>query len=179
MSIRMGPFGWILESTKPRRLRCRSLTLLVQLVANLPRNNDWYRACVRLLAFWGSWVRTLSTILLTIMMGLPMASPLFALGEKALPACCRREGKHRCMHAAGSVIKSGSTPFLSSALTKCPNYPKALTVTAHSRVGLIAAAAVFAAVVSHPAIPPQTVCNCRISAARAHQKRGPPPSTFC
>jgi hypothetical protein len=35
-------------------------TLLLQLAANLPRNNDWYGACVRLLAFWGSGEDALS-----------------------------------------------------------------------------------------------------------------------
>ena len=174
MSIRMRPFGWILESTKPRRLRCRSLTLLVQLVANLPRNNDWYRACVRLLAFWGSWVRTLSAILLTIVMGLPMAAPLFASGETALPACCRRNGEHHCMGKSMPQIDVGTAPAVSAAQTKCPQFPKMLGVSSHNQLGLSTSTAVFAGVVSHPALSPQTLSNYRVSMLRSHQKRGPP-----
>jgi len=154
----------------------RARALLFQLVPNLPCNNDRYRACVRLLAMWGSWVRTLSAILLTIAMGLPMAAPLFASGETALPICCRRNGKHHCMAKMSHAMDLGTTPTVSLPQTKCPQFPKMLGVTSHGRLGFSTSTAVFAGIVSHPALSPQTQSNYRVSLLRSHQKRGPPPS---
>ena len=148
--------------------------MFLQTGANLSCNNDGYGACVRLLAFWGSWVRTLSAILLTIVMGLPMAAPLFASGEKSLPACCRRDGKHRCMGKSMLQMDVGTSPAISSAQTMCPHFPKVLAVNSHSQLGLYTSTAVFAGIVSHPALSPQTQSNYRVSLLRSHQKRGPP-----
>jgi len=119
-------------------------------------------------------VRTLSAILLTIVMGLPMAAPLFASGENALPACCRRDGKHHCMGKMSPAIEVGTADVVSAAQTKCPQFPKMLGVSSHSQLGLNTSTAVFAGIVSHPALSPQTQSNYRVSLLRSHQKRGPP-----
>jgi hypothetical protein len=139
--------------------------------------NDRHGACVRLLASWGSWMRTLSAILLTAVMGLPMAMPLFASGETALPVCCRRDGKHHCMGKTSTQIDVGAVPAVSGAQTNCPQFPKVLGVTSHSQLGLSTSTAVFAGIISHPALSPQTQSNYRVSLLRSHQKRGPPPSS--
>jgi hypothetical protein len=107
-------------------------------------------------------------------MGLPMAMPLFASGEPALPACCRRDGKHHCMGKISPAIDLGTAPLLSAAQTNCPRFPKMLTVNSHSQLGLSTSTAVFAEIVSHPALSPQTLSNYRVSLLRSHQKRGPP-----
>ena len=148
--------------------------LVLELAANLICSKDQVGTRVRLLAFWGSWVRTLSAILLTIVMGLPMAMPLFASGETALPACCRRDGKHHCMGKSMLQMDIGTTPAVSAAQSKCPQFPKMLGVSSHSQLGLSTSTAVFAGIVSHPALSPQTLSNYRVSLLRSHQKRGPP-----
>ena len=149
-------------------------TLFLRPVVNFSCNNAGNVACVRLLALWASWVKTLSAILLTIAMGLPMAAPLFASTENALPACCRRDGKHHCMGKSMLQMDSGTSPAISSAQTKCPQFPKMLGVTSHGQLGLSTSTAIFAGIVSHPALSPQTLSNCRVSLLRSHQKRGPP-----
>jgi len=109
-------------------------------------------------------------------MGLPMAAPLFASGEMALPACCRRDGKHHCMGKTNAQIDVGAVPAVSGAQTKCPQFPKMLGVSSHNQLGLSTSSAVFAGIVSHPALSPQTLSNYRVSMLRSHQKRGPPQS---
>jgi len=148
--------------------------LVLELVAILICSKVQVGTYVRLLAIRGSWVRTLSAILLTIAMGLPMAAPLFASTENALPACCRRDGKHHCMGKSMFQMDVGTSPAISSAQTKCPHFPTILAVNRHSQLGLTTSTAVFAGIVSHPALSPQTQSNYRVSLARSHQKRGPP-----
>jgi hypothetical protein len=109
-------------------------------------------------------------------MGFPMTAPLFASAEKALPACCRRDGKHHCIGKTSAQIDVGSVPAVSGARTNCPQFPKMLGVTSHGQFGLSTSTAVFAEIVSHPALSPQTQSNYRVSLLRSHQKRGPPPS---
>lgn len=126
----------------------------------------------------GIWVRTLSAIVLSILMGLPIAAPLFASSEPTLPACCRRNGKHHCMKPAGPAKESGSAPSISRTGMKCPQFPEMIGVTVHGQLGLCTSAAVFAEIISHPAVSPQTVSNYRVSLVRSHQKRGPPTSSL-
>jgi hypothetical protein len=117
-------------------------------------------------------VRTLSAIALSILMGLPIAAPLLASGEPTLTACCRREGKHHCMKRSDPRIEGGSAPSISR--TKCPQFPLTMGGTVHDQIGLGASAAVFAEIISHPAVSPQTLSNYRVSLVHSHQKRGPP-----
>jgi len=135
-----------------------------------------FRATVLDFSHSGVWVRTLSAILLTITMGLPMAGPLFASGESSVPACCRRSGKHQCMQMMLSSAGAGSQsmPAFSGAGMKCPLLPRVMASSSHRQVGLSTSAAVFAEIVSHPAVSPQSQCNYRVSLGRSHHKRGPP-----
>jgi len=52
--------------------------------------------------------------------------------------------------------------------------PAAFTASVHTQAGLTISAAVYAGVVSHPALSPQAESNYRVSLVRSHQKRGPP-----
>jgi hypothetical protein len=110
---------------------------------------------------------------LSMVMILPIAAPLFASGEQTLPACCRRDGKHHCALSVDSTRESSSAPSISSTRTKCPQFPQTMGVTVH-QVGLGTSAAVFAEIISHPAVSPQALSNYRVSLVRSHQKRGPP-----
>ena len=109
-----------------------------------------------------------------IVMALPVTAPLFASGAPNVPACCRRNGKHHCMTSADSAIESGSAPSISRTQVRCPQFPQMIGPTVHGQIGLGVSAAVYAEIISHPAISPQTLSNYRVSLVRSHQKRGPP-----
>jgi hypothetical protein len=117
-------------------------------------------------------IRRTIAIVVVLFAGLPCAVPLFAAGaESTIAACCRRDGKHHCTKTA--VTSDSALPTISQDM-KCPMSPRAFTTPIHSHAGLATSAAVFAEVVSHPALSPQTLSNYRVSLMRSHQKRGPP-----
>ena len=119
-------------------------------------------------------MRTLSAIVLAILMGLPTAAPLLASGVPTLTACCRRDGKHHCNKRADLRIEGGVAPSISRSEAKCPQFLQMMGVTVHGQIGLGASAAALAEIISHPAVSPQTLSNYRVSLVRSHQKRGPP-----
>lgn len=117
--------------------------------------------------------RTLA-MLLVVGFSLPLIAPLFASthSEAALPACCRRDGKHHCMGAAAM----GSASSRDATVTeRCPYglvsgvalmLPHALA-SSHRKIE--------AAGVAGPlAIVREALAGYRISADRTRQKRGPP-----
>ena len=122
----------------------------------------------------------LLSILLLMVMGLPMASPLLALtgaADEHVLACCRRNGKHHCtaMTAmAGTSDASATQPQLRPRAEKCPLYPQASMAAAHDLATPPSSQAIFAALVSHPAGTEQTESRWRVSRYRSRQKRGPP-----
>src|ERR1700761_5747488 len=123
-------------------------------------------------------LRKLLSILLLVVFGFPVVSPLFALsttGATRLPACCRRDGKHHCTASAadrGNLTSHGTQ--LSAPAGKCPYSPPAVSLTPNQWVALPIGEAVFASLVSHPSGVAQTESMRRISRDRARQKRGPP-----
>lgn len=122
----------------------------------------------------------LLAILLVIVMGLPMASPLLALTASAddhLPACCRRNGKHHCMLAVGSHDASAETQMRAKA-EKCPMYPLASVAVPHDLATPPSSRTIVASLVSHPTGTAQTESKWRVSRYRSRQKRGPPASFF-
>ena len=66
-----------------------------------------------------------------------------------------------------------NTPSISE---RCPYGAKSVPSTSHPDWTLDTAQAVFAGVVAHPAVAPQTESKRRISADRSRHKRGPPAS---
>ncbi|HLI86374.1 MAG TPA: hypothetical protein VKV17_20870 [Bryobacteraceae bacterium] len=97
---------------------------------------------------------------------------LVAQAESDLPACCRRNGAHRCEMAGGA---GSGAPEYRTISQRCPAFPGAPAVPV---TGAAAPAkdsiAIFAALVSHPACQPQTAARGRVSFSRSRQKRGPP-----
>ena len=128
-------------------------------------------------------VRRLLASAIAFLIVLPAISPLFALIhsiDPTRPACCRRDGKHRCMLAemdssASSYTSQGALRWTRAAVSqRCPYGSRVLPGTAHRDWSLRVSEAIFAGVASHPAMAPQTESKRRISADRSRQKRGPP-----
>lgn len=66
-------------------------------------------------------------------------------------------------------------PSFQGPSDKCPYCPTAVVALIHGKTFMPAVAlAIFGALISHPAIAPQTESKFRISDNRSRQKRGPP-----
>lgn len=134
----------------------------------LPRTVHWCFNRCRL--------RRLLTILLLAIIGLPYATPLFALarGEDAsVPACCRRNGKHHCTGMA-SPANAGSEHHFRAPTDLCPMYSRGTVAVHHEVLAPPVGEAVFAELTSHPAGMAQVESRWRIARDRSRQKRGPP-----
>jgi hypothetical protein len=125
----------------------------------------------------------LLAILLLMVMGLPMASPLLALqasNDDHLPACCRRNGKHQCNGTAGvhGGIDTTAGAHMHALADKCPMYPQASVAAPHDVATPPLSRTIFASLVSHPTGTAQTESKWRVSRYRSRQKRGPPAGFF-
>ncbi len=104
---------------------------------------------------------------------LPLVSGFLGISEAeaSLPACCRRGGQHHCdlMGDPSSDNKSAI-----SIREKCPYSPAALSVVVLPSFAPPTSAAIFAEVMQHASVAPQTDARRRISFDRSRQKRGPP-----
>ena len=127
-------------------------------------------------------VRRLLAILLLAVFALPLCAPLFAAGgipDSALPACCRRNGKHHCMMslAARQMLLQHPRQFRTPE-QRCPFCPRAVLVLAHGQPFTPSPAqTVSVPVITHPAGRAQTLCRLRIARERTRHKRGPPSSS--
>ena len=119
-------------------------------------------------------LRRFHAVLLLALLSISLLSPALTAGfDSNLPACCRRDGKHKCsMAVAGGPMRPG-VGF--RANNKCPMYPGGGLAPASSSIAPIAPATSLTA----PAIR-QTArihFSQRILSTphtRAHPKRGPP-----
>lgn len=124
-------------------------------------------------------MRRASAISLLAAIGYALIVPLaFSDPDANLPACCRRNGAHHCaMSSVTTTIDEVSTPAFQAILQKCPAFPVS---TAARAAGAAASPerslAIFAGLISHPSIQPQTEARYRVSFSRSRQKRGPPDS---
>lgn len=124
-------------------------------------------------------LRKVLTLVLLVVFGLPLISPVFAAGadeDSGVPVCCRRSGSHQCMlsPAQRRALSSESGMELRKRGTPCPFRPQAMTA-AHSVWATPAmSSAIFADLVKHPTGTAQTESKKRISENRSRQKRGPP-----
>ena len=101
--------------------------------------------------------------------------PAFAVRtESVLPACCRKGGSHQCTMRSAQE-PANSEPSLHSVEQGCPFAHHSSTAAAHGYAcGPTTGESVYAGLIRHPAISPQTEANFRISYDRSRQKRGPP-----
>ena len=126
-------------------------------------------------------LRRLLAISLLAVLGLSFVSPLVGLGTKTgtdVPACCRRNGKHRCiMSIPDRGNLSDYAPVFSAPPENCPYHPVSVAIVHGDTFAPPTAQAVYAGLFAHPAIVAQTESKLRISLGRARQKRGPPLSS--
>ena len=125
--------------------------------------------------------RTLGFVL-TALLSYPLIAPFILASEDSnLPACCRRNGQHHCSMGADTLM-DGAGPATGvafhAAVSRCPDYPVATGSSAESKfLATSDSQAIFAAIVSHPAVQAQTEARYRVSFSRSHHKRGPPAFT--
>ena len=120
-------------------------------------------------------VRRILSFTLLLLFSFPLISPLLALtagSDANLPACCRRNGAHHCMRMTRPTESSGVT--LSAVPQRCPAFPAVVNQVRHGNLSLSPASLIFAGIVSHPAVKPQTQARARVALDRSCQKRGPP-----
>lgn len=117
--------------------------------------------------------RLLAALVLSIIGFLPIA-PAFGNvnGTATLPACCRAQGKHKCVMASPQqAVQIG----IRSQCDQCPFAPGVTSTPIASSVFLPASSQVFfAGLLSQLVAQAQTEARYRISFARSRQKRGPP-----
>jgi hypothetical protein len=114
------------------------------------------------------------TIALLLVSAADLAGPfLIQDAQSALPACCRRDGKHHCAMMDMLDADTGDSP--KAVPSRCPSFPKHGVA---ARLNASAAPAPVQAVVSlvftHPEDKAQAEALYRISYARSRQERGPP-----
>jgi hypothetical protein len=113
-------------------------------------------------------------LFLLVPLCLPLAPPR---DESSLPACCRRDGKHRCGMAwrlQSSTQDQTNGPAVRSAAEPCPYRSALFGPIAPHAMAAPAQKPAYAPPLPYSAAIAQTVLLARISEARSHHKRGPP-----
>ena len=109
---------------------------------------------------------------------LPLGVPLvLTKADSSLPACCRQEGKHRCGVAVRfrqSTQESAGRTAVRSAKETCPYSSMLFGPTVPDGI-VVPVNLSWARSSTFPAGIHQAVLQARISQARSHHKRGPPP----
>src|SRR5215472_12285135 len=81
--------------------------------------------------------RALASLLL-VLIGVPLITPiLLADPRPALPACCRRDGKHHCAIAAMENAPASAAPTIGSLQAKCRFYPNPTVLPAYSKAAIL------------------------------------------
>jgi hypothetical protein len=119
-------------------------------------------------------MRCCIAILLAVVFGWMLMLPAFGgSAESNLPACCRKNGKHHC--AMLDRLAAADASF-AAVKGRCPSFPRA-TAAGHTKTFKASnGQAIFAGIVGHPTVSPQTEAGYRVSHFRSKQKRGPPSS---
>jgi hypothetical protein len=125
-----------------------------------------------------SIVRRTLSILLLAFFALPTFAPLLAMSgtsESNLPACCRRNGHHHCAMSAeerGKLVTDA--PQYQAPLETCPYHRESLLTPHAQQFAITTGSVVFAQRSDLQLKVGEAEAIARISAHRAHQKRGPP-----
>lgn len=116
----------------------------------------------------------IATLLLLL---LPLCLPLVPpKGESSLPACCGRDGKHRCSVSSRSraAVQDHAAPAVQTAGEFCPYRSLPFVPAASNAISLPAQRVSAVRPPEYPEAVLQTVMRARVAEARNHHKRGPP-----
>jgi hypothetical protein len=121
-------------------------------------------------------LRRISAILLLLLFGFSLLTPLFGSDDESnLPACCRRAGKHHCSMTGSGGSTSNGPAFRGNG--RCPSYPGFGAGTMQTIAGPTPASvspfALAAKTASCSSFELRVLSSLRL---RAHSKRGPPVS---
>jgi len=121
-------------------------------------------------------MRRIVATLMLLVFGSFLSAPLLAASsdpQSNLPACCRRDGKHHCMMTMTQSPTGGTQVYAGS---HCPYFPQSGVAVDVQQPATApsATSAIYADLVSHPAVHAQTEARGRIAFDRSRQKRGPP-----
>jgi len=120
-------------------------------------------------------MRRVPALILLAVFSFPLVAPAFAANaDSPLPACCRRDGKHRCAMLSG--YRETRSPAISAIQSQCPYYPATTSTPASEGNAAILKTrqAIYASVPGEPAFAALMDVQYRADLCRAHQKRGPP-----
>jgi hypothetical protein len=123
-------------------------------------------------------MRRISALVLLSVMAFWLSTPLLASStQDDLPACCRANGKHKCMMMRSGAGAEAGAPSIAE---KCPFLPYIAIRAIHGPVAAAAHTGLspFAFLTDQPVAQPQEEVLLRISFARTRQKRGPPAFLF-
>jgi hypothetical protein len=116
-------------------------------------------------------VRRAVAIFLTVVFSILLTAPIYASSGRSLPACCRRDGKHRC--GARSLL-SQTGPAFAAPQQKCPYFPRSTTSQHRLEVCFRNTFISDSPRADRPALRPQSGSSNCPAYGRSHQKRGPP-----
>ena len=108
----------------------------------------------------------------------PLATLSFASDDAALPACCRRNGKHHCamymqMMAARMVVPPDAPPIAKSP-SHCPDYPRHLSPWTTTPHALVVASCGLPVLHARPHSPATVRADALLNPIRILASRGPP-----
>jgi hypothetical protein len=118
--------------------------------------------------------RVLALVLLSVI-GFPSIAPAFAAGaESQLPACCRANGKHKClMHRAAAEHDTGQA--VASLSDRCPYLAAPASTAAIHPQSIESGRTDCCAVFTREAkLPAESEARSGSIFHRTHPKRGPP-----
>jgi hypothetical protein len=121
--------------------------------------------------------RSVALILMLLFSWLLVQPLVASSNELSLPSCCRKGGKHHCMMTRAAQANDTGLGIKTIA-AKCPCCPHFTTASQVQSVPPGVGKAVFAGLVSHPAVCSQTEAGYRVSRSRSQHKRGPPVLIF-
>lgn len=117
--------------------------------------------------------RSVASILMLLFSWLIVQPLVASSGELSLPSCCRKSGKHHCMMAR-TAQTSDNGAGIKTIAEKCPCCPHSTTASQAQSIAPGTSGAIFAGLVRHPSVCPQTEAGYRVSRSRSQHKRGPP-----
>src|SRR3954451_7783952 len=117
--------------------------------------------------------RGVATLLALLFSWLLLVPAFVAPAVSTVAACCRKAGSHQCtMHSSAA---SSSEHSLRTIQPKCPFGQGYVAAGSHfDSCAPGTGQLIYAGLIQHPAVSPQTEVNYRVSYGRARQKRDPP-----